>query len=172
MRCLVIDDDVDSRALVERLLKGLGHRVIAVESGPEAVAALGADRFDVALVDLEMPGMSGAETLRALREVDARMRLLVVSGRDDRRHVLEALMCGADGYILKDEIGPRLAIALQEVIAGRSPLSGGPASILVKHVSGHLPPASGRGTPPGGSPRLVDKSGEIIIGAVRLDKSD
>jgi two-component system OmpR family response regulator len=170
MRLLLVDDDTDSRALVERMVRKFGHRVTSVQSGAEAILALGDDQFDVALVDLQMPGMSGAETLRALRSCDARMRLLVVSGADDRHHVLEAMQSGADGYILKDELSERLGDALQEVIAGKSPLSGGPASILVKHVSGRLPPTS-RGTPPGGMPRLVDKSGEIILGAVKLKPS-
>jgi CheY-like chemotaxis protein len=156
MRCLVIDDDHDTRALVERMLTRLGHRVTAVETGLEAVAALGAERFDVALVDLMLPDMSGSETLRTLRQVDGTMRLLVVSGRDDRHHVMEALMSGADGYIVKDELSARLAGALQEVIAGRSPLSAGPASILVKALSGRLPP-SARSTPPEGTPQLSER---------------
>jgi DNA-binding response OmpR family regulator len=173
MRCLVIDDDVDTRELVERLLTRLGHKVISVESGTQAMSALGVDRFDVALVDLNMPGMSGADTLRALREIDKTMRLLVVSGRDDRHHVMEALTAGADGYLVKDEMPSRLASALQEVAAGRSPLSGGPASILVRALTGKLPP-SARATPPQGTPtqpqRLADRSGELIIGAVKLEK--
>jgi DNA-binding NarL/FixJ family response regulator len=169
MRCLLIDDDIHSRELAERILKHLGHRVTSVSSGTAAVAALGSDRFDVALVDLEMPGMSGSETLRALRETDPRMRLLVVSGADDRRHVLEAVMSGADGYIVKDEMPSRLREALQDVVAGKSPLSSGPANFLVKAVTGKLPPST-RGTPPGGTPRLADKSGELIIGSVKLEK--
>src|SRR5690349_21537361 len=136
MRCLIIDDDVDSRALVERILRGLGHKVTAVSSGAAGVSMLGTERFDVALVDLEMPGMSGCETIRALREADGRMRLLVVSGRDDRVHVLDAMQSGADGYLVKDELGHKLGSALQDVVAGKSPLSGGPASILVRHISG------------------------------------
>jgi DNA-binding NarL/FixJ family response regulator len=167
MRLLIIDDDNDSRSLVERMVRKFGHRVTSVQSGSEALQAVSTEHYDVALVDLQMPGMTGAETLRALRSADSRMRLLVVSGADDRFHVLEAMQSGADGYILKDELGVRLGEALQEVIAGKSPLSGGPASILVKHVSGRLPPTS-RGTPPGGSPRLGTKSGELIIGAVKL----
>jgi len=171
MRLLLIDDDIDSRALVERMLRKFGHRVTSVESGAEAILALDSERYDVALVDLQMPGMSGAETLRALRLADARMRLLVVSGADDRYHVLEAMQSGADGYILKDELGVRLGEALQEVIAGKSPLSGGPASILVRHVSGRLPPSS-RGTPPGGIPRVTgDRTGELVIGSVKRAKT-
>jgi DNA-binding NarL/FixJ family response regulator len=170
MRLLIVDDDTDSRALVERMVRKFGHRVTAVQSGAEALLALGSERYDVALVDLQMPGMTGAETLRALRSADSRMRLLVVSGADDRYHVLEAMQSGADGYILKDELGDRLGEALQEVIAGKSPLSGGPASILVKHISGRLPPSS-RGTPPNGVVKLADKSGELVIGSVKLRKA-
>jgi len=159
------------------VLRGLGHKVTSVGSGTAALAALGGDRYDVALIDLEMPGMTGAETLRVLRETDGRMRLLVVSGRDDRHHVMEAMQAGADGFIVKDELGDALGRALQDVAAGKSPLSSGPASILVRAVSGRLPPST-RGTPPGSTrritepPRLADKSGELIIGAVKLEKKE
>jgi CheY-like chemotaxis protein len=142
MRCLLVDDDPDSRHLVERVLRGLGHRVMAVNSGAAAVAALGDERFDVALVDLEMPGMNGVDTLRVLREQDGQMRLLVVSGRDDRHHVLEALRAGADGYLVKDELADGLGRALQDIAAGKSPLSAGPAAIVVRAVSGRLPPST------------------------------
>src|SRR5262245_9189221 len=100
MRCLIIDDNEDDRSLVSRALKRSGYQATCVQSGAEAVALLAKQRFDVAMVDLGMPHMSGEETLRALREADPSMRLLVVSSFDDRNHVLSALDAGADGYLL------------------------------------------------------------------------
>lgn len=193
MRCLIIDDSSEDRSLVERMLQRFGHRATTVSSGTAALAVLGDTRFDVALVDLDMPGMSGAETMRAMREVDARMRLLVVSGRDDRRHVLEAIDAGADGYLLKDELGDRLGGALQELFAGKSPLSGSVGAVLVRQLH-HSRPSSQppldnvmRVTPrptappkPEPKPRepktagnkLADASGELVISDVVLRDRD
>ena len=124
MRFLVVDDSYEDRSLVERVLKRKGYRATCVSSGMKAVEALYAERFDVALVDLGMPGMTGQELIPLLRQADPELRVLVVSSFDDRRNVLSALQAGADGYVLKTELGDKLGPALQEVIAGQSPMSG------------------------------------------------
>lgn len=171
MRCLVIDDDLEDRFLVERMLRRYGYRPTCVSSGAAAIAALGESRFDIALVDLQMEGMSGAETLRALREMDGKMRLLVVSGCDDREHVLEALEAGADGYLLKDELGERLQFALQDIIAGKCPLSSTIAGAVVRQATGRAGADGTRATLR--RPRkLADTSGELILGGVTLPKTD
>ncbi len=117
---------------MQRLVTGAGHRVRAVNSGDEALRAVEADAFDVAVVDLEMPGMSGAATITKLRLAAPSLRVLVVSGYDDRRHVLEAFEAGADGYLLKDELADSLTRSLQEVRAGGAPLSARVAAIVLR----------------------------------------
>src|SRR5215470_8987489 len=102
MRCLVIDDDAHDREAVLRMVEKAGH---------ESVAAAGAD---TALVDLSMPGIDGVATLRLLRKQSPDLRLLVVSSFDDRDHVLGAVGAGADGYVLKTELGTRLEGAIDE----------------------------------------------------------
>ena len=113
MRCLVIDDDVSPRELIERLIRRSGHRVTAVGTDFAAVRAMATQKFDVAIVDMEMPGKGGPATIEALREYDPQLRVLVVSGYDDRRRVLAALDAGADGYIVKDEVHESLLSSLQ-----------------------------------------------------------
>ena len=142
MRCLVIDDNPDDRALVARIVTGHGHRATCVSGGKDALAVLEHERFDVALVDLRMADMSGEQTLRALKKRDRSMRLLVVSGCDDRQHILAAIMAGADGYLLKDELSGDISRALQDVCAGKSPLDGKVAATVLSHVKrlGSEPP--------------------------------
>lgn len=140
MRCLIVDDDPGPRALMERLVRGAGHRATAVEDFDGAADALGAEHFDVALVDLEMPGLCGPELIAALRILAPELRVLVVSGHDDRRHVLEALDAGADGYLLKDDLGAELATSLSEVRAGLSPLSARVAAVVVRHLRNRSKP--------------------------------
>jgi DNA-binding NarL/FixJ family response regulator len=157
VRCLIVDDCPESRSLMERLIVRLGYRSFSVPNGMAAVAALNETRYDVALVDLEMPGMSGVETMRALRQADERMRLLVISGRDDRKHVLAAIEAGADGYVIKTELGERLGVALQEVLAGKSPLSSSVAAVLVRARQASKPPLSDL-TPPQGE-KAIGRAG-------------
>lgn len=169
MRCLVIDDNLEDRFLVERMLRRYGYRPTCVSSGSAAIAAMGEARYDVALVDLEMPGMTGAEAIRAMRTLDDRMRVLVVSGCDDREHILEALDAGADGYVLKDELGDHLQQSLQAVFAGKSALSAGAATVVVRHLTGRLTRRNERPAPP--KKPLAERSGELIIGSVDLPKA-
>ena len=138
MRFLVVDDSYEDRSLVERVLKRKGYRATCVSSGMKAVEALYSERFDVVLVDLGMPGMTGQELIPLLRQADPELRVLVVSSFDDRRNVLSALQAGADGYVLKTELGDKLGPALQEVIAGQSPMSGAVGAILLKHLRAKL----------------------------------
>jgi len=134
MRCLVIDDDPSPRQLLERLIRRAGYSVTAVGTDFAAVRAMATHRFDVAIVDMEMPGKDGPATIEALREYDPDLRVLVVSGHDDRRRVLAALEAGADGYIVKDEVVEALLPALQSVRAGHTPLSPRVATIMLRQL--------------------------------------
>jgi two-component system nitrate/nitrite response regulator NarL len=134
MRCLVVDDRAEDRFLVERMLRRNGYRATCLPNGQAALAAMQQERFDVALVDLGMESMPGVEVIRELRKVDRGIRILVVSGFDDHKHILEALEAGANGYILKDELGERLGGALQEIFAGGSPLSARVGSVVLRHA--------------------------------------
>jgi DNA-binding NarL/FixJ family response regulator len=83
---------------------------------------------------MEMPGKGGPKTIEALREYDPNLRVLVVSGYDDRKRVLAALEAGADGYIVKDEVAKSLLSSLHSVRAGHTPLSPRVASVMVKQL--------------------------------------
>jgi two-component system nitrate/nitrite response regulator NarL len=166
MRCLVIDDNTEDRSLVERLLRQCGYRSTCVPGGEAALTVLAGEPFDIALVDLGMPGMNGVETLRALKLADDRMRLLVVSSFDDRTHVLQAIEAGADGYLRKDELVDYLRLALQAVRAGQHPLSPGISSVLVRYMTGRAVPSDRDRAP--ARKKLADASGELVIGSIHL----
>lgn len=125
---------------MEALLSRGGHRTTACESGAAGVAAARAQGYDVAIVDMEMPGWNGATTISALREACPDIRVLVVSGYGDRKRVLAAIEAGADGYILKDEISEALASSLQEVRAGYTPLSPRVAAVMLRQLRKSLGP--------------------------------
>src|SRR5262245_11176180 len=108
---------------MERLVTRAGHRVTTCASGMAGIQAATIEAYDIAIVDMEMPGMNGAALISELRRVVPEIRVLVVSGYGDRNHVMSAIEAGADGYILKDELTESLAGSLQEVRAGHTPLS-------------------------------------------------
>lgn len=116
---------------MRQLVVKWGHRATAVGSGAEAVEVVGTGGFDVVLIDLEMPGMSGCDTILRIRDAAPNVRILVVSGYDDRKHVLAAIAAGANGYLLKQDISRDLSAFLQAVRAGHTPLSPSVATVLL-----------------------------------------
>ncbi len=101
MRLLVVEDDDEMRALMERGLAAEGYRVVAVENGVEALIALGEQSFDLAVVDVMMPGMSGFELARRIREREDPVRILLVTARDAVDDRVFGLDAGADDYLTK-----------------------------------------------------------------------
>lgn len=103
-RILVVDDSEVNRALLERRMTSLGYQVESAESGPDALALLnGSGQFDLVLLDIIMPGMSGLEVLKEIRENFSAMRLpvIMVSALDESSSIAEALNLGANDYITK-----------------------------------------------------------------------
>ena len=81
-RVLVVDDDAAVRRAAVRMLTHLGCEVVAVEGAEQALCALADEpsKLDLAMIDLSMPGVSGAELVARLRASGDRMPILVVSG--------------------------------------------------------------------------------------------
>jgi len=119
---------------MERLVARAGHRATGCASPLAGIEAAIQRPYDVAIVDMEMPGMNGAQLIAELRRVTPSIRVLVVSGYGDRNHVMAALEAGADGYILKDEVSESLSGTLQEVRAGHAPLSPRVARVMVTRL--------------------------------------
>jgi adenylate cyclase len=101
-RILIVDDQAANVLLLERTLQGAGYTSIASTTDPRQVCALHtANRYDLILLDLQMPGMDGFLVMEALRaiEVDGILPILVVSAR--RESNLRALMAGAKDFVAK-----------------------------------------------------------------------
>ncbi len=98
---LVVDDDNSAGLLIERIVARMGHRCVRVTSGEDAVEQLAAGRFAVVITDINMPGVSGLQVLRAARENDPDVAVVVVSGVGDPGTAESALSNGAFGYVVK-----------------------------------------------------------------------
>ncbi|MBF4583037.1 DNA-binding response regulator [Curtobacterium sp. MMLR14_010] len=133
MRLLVVEDDDEMRALMERGLAAEGYRVTAVENGVEALIALGDNAFDLAVVDVMMPGMSGFELARRIREREDPVRILLVTARDGVDDRVFGLDAGADDYLTKPFAFAELTARLRAL--GRREAAGAPRVIEVGDVA-------------------------------------
>jgi DNA-binding NarL/FixJ family response regulator len=120
IRVVVADDHAIVRAGVRALLEGERDVVIVAEAadGREALEAVRRHAPDVLLIDLNMPGGSGVDTLTRLREIGLRTRALVLSMHGSPDFVRPALRAGAHGYVVKGAGLDHLLRALRAVAAG------------------------------------------------------
>ena len=122
---------------MELLLRRAGHHVIGTADDAEAAEALILRRRpDVALVDLNLPGRSGAELTRGLLESDPTLRIVLYTGAGDERELLEALDAGAAGFALKSGDPEELEQAILTVAAGKDYLDPRLAPLLSKSANG------------------------------------
>ena len=80
---LLVEDNADVREMTVEFLHELNHAVIAVASAEDALVALAADRFDLVMTDVSLPGMSGLALMKRLRETDPSQRVVIVTGYGD-----------------------------------------------------------------------------------------
>ena len=97
---LVVDDEPQLRHAMRATLTEFGYSVLEAKTGEEALELLGHDTADLILLDLNMPGIGGLETCRAIRE-SSDLPIIVLSVRDTERDKVEALDAGADDYVTK-----------------------------------------------------------------------
>ena len=131
LRVVIADDHPFYRQGLARLLSQSGVEVVGeAANGPDAIELVERTAPDVAVVDLNMPGMSGVEVTRRLNERMPASRVLVVSVSAQEEDVTEAILAGASGYVLKD--GP-----VEEVVAGIRAAAAG-ESLLSPRIAGTL----------------------------------
>jgi DNA-binding response OmpR family regulator len=108
MHILLLDDDSFLRDMYATKFTEAGHTVEAAESGQAALTAMKENTFDVVLLDLVMPGMSGMEFLAAAKAAheDAKTKYVVLSNQGEESDKTAAREAGAIGYIVKAESIP------------------------------------------------------------------
>jgi two-component system KDP operon response regulator KdpE len=99
-RILVVDDEPQLRRALRSTLSALGFVVADAESGEAALEKVREEKFDLILLDINLPGLSGLETCRAMR-ARSEVRILMLTVRDRTEDKIEALDAGADGYVTK-----------------------------------------------------------------------
>jgi CheY-like chemotaxis protein len=118
LNVLVVDDENDVCALLGDICQALGHRTAVCTSGAAALESFSAGRYDIVLSDLGMPGMTGWDLVRVLRERDREVPIALVTGWGDTVDPATARDAGVDLVIAKpftiDDIARALALASGE----------------------------------------------------------
>ena len=96
----MVDDEPQVRRALRSTLSALGFVIADAESGEAAIERVRAEKFDLILLDINMPGLSGLETCRAIRS-RSDVSIIILTVRDRSLDKIEALDAGADGYVTK-----------------------------------------------------------------------
>jgi DNA-binding NarL/FixJ family response regulator len=125
IKVAIVEDRREIREGLETLIGGTeGFRCTgSFRSMEEALARIGHDLPDVVLNDIGLPGMSGIEGIRILRERHPGLQVLMLTVYDDDDRIFDAICAGACGYLLKKTPPARLLESLQEAVAGGAPMS-------------------------------------------------
>lgn len=116
---LVVEDEPDVRKSLVRLIRRFGHEVRGAASAEEADAWLNSQRFDVCLLDIELPKMKGVEFLEWALGRDPEMAVIMLTGIDDPDLALECIQHGARTYLVKPVEADFLRAALRDALAVR-----------------------------------------------------
>jgi DNA-binding NarL/FixJ family response regulator len=117
---LIADDHAVVRAGLKQILSSTADVQVAAEaaSGNEALAAIRAQRFDVIVLDMSMPGRSGLDLIRQIKDEQPQARILVLSMHQEEQYAVRALKAGASGYLNKDSAPELLVGAIRKVAGG------------------------------------------------------
>ena len=121
MKILLVEDQDDSRQTLRKLIELRGHEVTAVPTAEEAERALAADSFPFLILDWMLPGKSGLDLCRELRErTDGdEMFILLVTAKGDREDLEQALAAGANDYLTKpidlSRLNVRISVAERQI---------------------------------------------------------
>jgi CheY-like chemotaxis protein len=113
MKILLVDDDVFLRDMYATKFGELGHSVVTAETGERALEELGRVAFEVILLDMIMPGMTGVELLQKINELNLSPlpKCIVLSNQGGKEEIEAAIAAGAAGYIIKAELIPSEVVA-------------------------------------------------------------
>lgn len=133
IRVALVEDNGGIRESLERLFSTTDDITLAgvFKDGESAVAGMEASAPDVALVDINLPGISGIDVIRQMKARLPHVQFMVLTVYDDPTRIFQALAAGATGYLLKHEDPAELISAVHDLHRGGSPMSGSVARRVV-----------------------------------------
>ncbi|MFI0349794.1 response regulator [Actinomadura sp. 9N407] len=156
---MVVDDHPMWRDSVARDLAEAGHEVVATAGeGRAAVRIAAAVRPQVAVVDLQLPDISGVEVTRHLVAADPPVRVLVLSASGEQQDVLDAVKAGATGYLLKSAGREEFLDAVRRTADGDAVFTPGLAGLVL----GEYRRLAAAPRPDDDAPRLTERETEVL----------
>lgn len=115
-KVLVVDDEKDFRKLLIKRLNRKGYLATEAEDGKQSIGMLDKEIFDVALVDLKMPGIDGLELLQFIKENQPEMEVIILTGHGTTESAVEAMKSGAYDYLTKPVDLSELQVLLEKAV--------------------------------------------------------
>ena len=115
---LIVDDEFAVRESLKMILKPY-YAIHIAANGEEAIGIIGKRKFDLITLDVNMPGLSGIETLREIRKIDGEVPVILITGYGTQKNEREALLDGARGFISKPFNTSEIISVIDEILEGR-----------------------------------------------------
>ena len=133
IRVLLADDHAVVRAGLKEILADTGDIEVAGEAtnGQEVLAQVRGQDFDVAVLDMSMPGRSGIELIKLVKGEKPSLRILILSMHSEQQYAVRAVKAGASGYLTKESAADELVVAIRRIAAGGAYVSAATAERLV-----------------------------------------
>jgi DNA-binding NarL/FixJ family response regulator len=133
IRVLLADDHAMVRAGLKEILADTGDITVAAEAtnGQEVMACVRGQEYDVAVLDMSMPGRSGIELIKQVKDAKPKLRILVLTMHSEEQYAVRALKAGASGFLTKEAAAEQLVAAIRRIAAGGAYVSPETAERLV-----------------------------------------
>jgi len=137
MNILIADDHSIVREGVKQIVRGLPEvkLIEEVSDGNEAFAKICSTPYDVVILDISMPGMTGLDILQRMKDRNITARVLIFSFYPQEQYAIRAFKLGASGYLSKDSAFEELAAAIRKIASGGRYVSAALAERLIFHDS-------------------------------------
>jgi DNA-binding NarL/FixJ family response regulator len=157
IRVSIVEDNRGTRENLVALVKGEARLTLlsSYSTGEAAVVGIAAEKPDVALVDINLPRISGIECVARLRTLAPTVQVLMLTTYEEADLIFDSLRAGAKGYLLKKLLPAELIQAVEQVHAGGAPMSMEIARKIVDHF-GHPP------SPAAGVEKLTKREQEVL----------
>ncbi len=136
IRILIADDHTIMREGLKRILEGEPNIQIVAEAvdGLDALQKVRAGGIDLIVLDLSMPGRSGVDLIRQIKEEAPKLPILILTMHEEEQYAVRAIRAGASGYLTKESAGLELLNAIQRIASGRPYISTAVAEQLAMNL--------------------------------------
>ncbi len=118
LKILIVDDSLIIRKKIAKIVQDLGHSVLFnAQNAQEAIDAYQAEHADLVTMDITMPDMDGISAVKALMQIDANAKIIMVTALGQEEMVIRAIQAGAVGYLLKPITQAKLEQSIGELFS-------------------------------------------------------